>query len=412
MNARTRIAAGLASLLLTATTACSYQGLNSLPLPGVSGRGADAVTYTVAIANVATLEPNSPVLLGDVTIGSVESISVSNWHAVVRVSVRPDAVVPANAVARVGQTSLLGSLHLSLDPPTGQPPEGRLDPGTTLPLTRSSTYPSTERTLASLSTVLNGGGLGQLSDIVAESAAAVSGNQRPLRDLFGRFERISSVLADQRTDIVDTLSELNRLATTLADNDTVLDDALRTIPPAIDVLTRQRPRITEALSRLGGFSDTAAAVINDTGDDLVENLENLAPVIGAVADVGPKLTDVLPYLTTFPFTQGVIDRGLKGDYMNLFVILDLTIPRLKRTLLLGTRFGQPRMPLTPAPGDPWYLNYTWDPLATGIAPPVPQGQTSIPPAPPPLPGDRQPPVVAPQPPAPLPPPPINTGGGG
>jgi phospholipid/cholesterol/gamma-HCH transport system substrate-binding protein len=62
--------------------------------------------------------------------------------------------------------------------------------------------------------------------------------------------------------------------------------------------------------------------------------------------------------------------------MTFFAVLDLTIPRLKRGLLLGTRWGQPDAPLVPAPGDPYYLRYTYDPLMMPVTPPaapVPQG---------------------------------------
>ena len=42
-------------------TGCAFQGLNSLPLPGAVGRGPGANIYHVQIANVGTLESNSPV---------------------------------------------------------------------------------------------------------------------------------------------------------------------------------------------------------------------------------------------------------------------------------------------------------------------------------------------------------------
>lgn len=87
---------------------------NSLPLPGAVGRGSDALVYHAEIGNVATLEPNSPVMLNDVVVGSVRKMSVKNWHADVEFSVKPDIAVPANVVASVGQTSLLGSMHLAL----------------------------------------------------------------------------------------------------------------------------------------------------------------------------------------------------------------------------------------------------------------------------------------------------------
>jgi phospholipid/cholesterol/gamma-HCH transport system substrate-binding protein len=101
----------------------------------------------------------------------------------------------------------------------------------------------------------------------------------------------------------------------------------------------------------------------------VKNLQNLEPTIRALGDVGPDLSIVLGYLPTFPFTQNFIDRAIRGDYFNVFAIVDLTIPRLKRTLLAGTRWGDPDAPIVPAPGDPWYLGYTRDPLGVGITPP-------------------------------------------
>ncbi len=119
-------------VVLTAS-GCAFQGLNSLPLPGAVGAGPDANIYHVEIANVATLESNSPVMMGDVVVGSVGKMTVHNWHADVEVSVKPDVIVPANAVASVGQTSLLGSMHLALNPPIGQQAEGHLAPGVDRP---------------------------------------------------------------------------------------------------------------------------------------------------------------------------------------------------------------------------------------------------------------------------------------
>ncbi|MDT5367588.1 MAG: phospholipid/cholesterol/gamma-HCH transport system substrate-binding protein, partial [Mycobacterium sp.] len=131
----------VASCLVLTLTGCAFQGLNSLPLPGAVGRGPDAVTYHVEVPNVATLESNSPVMMDDVVVGSVGKMTVEGWHANVEISVKPDVAVPANAVATVGQTSLLGSMHLALDPPVGEKPTGRLQPGATLGLNESSTFP-------------------------------------------------------------------------------------------------------------------------------------------------------------------------------------------------------------------------------------------------------------------------------
>lgn len=365
---RLRSAVLLTCITVTAS-GCAFEGLNSLPLPGTVGTGAESVRYHVEIANVGSLEPNSPVMVDDVVVGAVGTMTLRGWHADVEVSLKPDVAVPANATATVGQTSLLGSMHLALDPPIGQAPTGRLQPGATIGLNRSSTYPSTEQTLSSLSVVVNGGGLGQAGDIIREFNAALNGRESQLRDLLVRLNDFVGMLDTQRDDINASIAAVDRLASTFAVQRDVITTALHKLPPALDVLIRERPRLTTALDKLRTFSDTATGVINDTQADLVRNLQNLEPTLKALADVGPNLGTVLAYAPTFPYTQSFIDRAIRGDYMNQFITFDFTIPRLKRGLFLGTRWGQEGAPMVPAPGDPWYLNYTLDPLTAAVTPP-------------------------------------------
>jgi virulence factor Mce-like protein len=347
------------------------------------GRDSDAQTFRIELANVATLEPNSPVLVDDVVVGSVRGITVDGWHAVVEVSVLPTVVVPANAVATVGQTSLLGSMHLSLNAPPGQRPEGRLPAGATMAIKRSSTYPSTERTLSALSAVVNAGGLGQVGDIVHNFNLAVTGRQPQIRQLIDRLGRFVGTLNDQRDEIVSTMSELDRFAGTLTEQDDVLTRALKSVTPALEVVLRERPRIVEALDRLGAFSGAAARVVNATQADLVTNLTNLGPSICALADVGPDIDTALAFAPVFPLGQNLIDRGVRGDYVNLFATFDITTARLKRGIAAGTPLFQADASLVPAPGDAGYDQwYTKNPLGVGVTPTPPWLQSLPPDSPP------------------------------
>jgi ABC-type transporter Mla subunit MlaD len=260
-------------------------------------------------------------------------------------------------------------MHLELNTPLGQAGSGRLQPGATIPLSRSSAYPSTEQTLSSLGAVVNGGGLGQIGEVIHNFSVALSGREGTLRDLLTRLDTFVGTLDQQRNNIVDSIQALNRLSATFAGQRDVLTEALRKIPPALDVLIRERPRLTTALDKLRVFSNTATRLVNDTQADLVKNLQNLEPTIRALADVGPELGTAVASGFVFPFTQNFVDRAVRGDYFNLHVQLDITIPRLKRGLMLGTRFGQLDQPLVPTPGEPYYLNYTLDPLNSPLRPP-------------------------------------------
>lgn len=367
-----------------ALSGCAFQGLNSLPLPGAVGRGPDAVTYHVEVPNVATLESNSPVMISDVVVGSVGTMTVQGWHANVDISVKPDVIIPANAVASVGQTSLLGSMHLALDPPLGQKPSGRLQPGATLALDQSSTYPTTEQTLSSLSAVVNAGGLGQIGDVIHNFNAALSGREPQIRELLGRLDNFVGVLNDQRDNLIASIQQLDRVASKFAGQRDVIDRALKDIPPALDVLNKERPHFTEALEKLGKFSDTTSHLVNDSGQNLVTNLKDLEPALKALSDIGPEITAALTFATAFPYGPAFADRITKGDYINLYAVFDITYPRLKRSVFLGTRWGDEDAKLIPAPGDPWYLNYSYSPLALGVTPPPadPLPSTSPPTIPP------------------------------
>lgn len=380
-------------------TGCAFQGLNSLPLPGAVGRGPDSIICHVEVPNVSTLESNSPVLFNDVVVGSVGKMKVDAWHADVEISVKRDVVLPANAVATVGQTSLLGSMHLALNPPLGEQPVGRLQPGATIGLNRSSSYPTTEKTLAALSAVVNGGGLGQFGDIIRNINTALGGREPQIRELLTRLDDVVGVLDQQRDNIIASIQQLRRLAGTFAGQHEVVDRALKNLPPALEVLVKERPLLTEALEKLGTFADTATILVNDAGDDLVSNLRNLEPTIKALADVGPDISSALRFATAFPYGPSFADRVTQGDYINLFAVFDITYPRLKRTLFLGTRWGDQDAKLIPAPGDPYYLNYSFDPLGAGIAPPPspPDKASNVEALPPPqpLPDEPMPPVTEP-----------------
>ena len=58
----------------TLLAGCQFGGLNSVALPGTAGHGPGSYSITVDLADVATLPQNSPVMVDDVTVGSVSGI--------------------------------------------------------------------------------------------------------------------------------------------------------------------------------------------------------------------------------------------------------------------------------------------------------------------------------------------------
>ena len=192
-------------LILAAIPGCGWRGLNSLSLPGTQGTGAGSFVIQAQMADVNNIEPNSRVRVADVTVGHVTKIERQGWHALLTMRLNGDVNLPANATAKIGTTSLLGSLHIELAPPTGEAPQGRLRDGSVIPLPDGGAYPSTEQTLAALSMLLNGGGLGQVQDITEAFSTAFRGREQDVRSLITQLREFTGHLDDQMGDLAEIM---------------------------------------------------------------------------------------------------------------------------------------------------------------------------------------------------------------
>jgi phospholipid/cholesterol/gamma-HCH transport system substrate-binding protein len=336
---RIRVAIGLVAVLAVATlSGCGFHGANSFRLPGTKGGGPGSYTIQAQMPDVQNLEQNSRVRVNDVTVGTVTNIQLQGWHAVVTMTISGDVDLPANATATLGQTSLLGSVHLELAPPAGVAPQGKLKAGSMIPLASAGAYPSTERTLAAVSLLVNGGGLGQIQDIIKALSTAFTGREQDLRSLLGQLDKFVSYLDDQKGDIIAATDSLNNFVGQLADQKPVIDKALTTLPRALTVLKDERNNLADALGEVSKFGALAADSVDKIKTNLVKELRDLGPVLQSLADAGPALTRSLGFFGTFPFPKDTLSKWLRGDFANLTAVIDLTLSRLDASLFTGTRF--------------------------------------------------------------------------
>jgi phospholipid/cholesterol/gamma-HCH transport system substrate-binding protein len=333
-----RVAAGMLVLGLAVSGCGDWQGLNSVPLPGVQGVGPGSFTVKAQMPDVDNVEQNSRVRVGDVNVGTVSKIERQGWHALVTMTLNRDVQLPANATAKVGQTSLLGSQHIELAPPADVAPEGKLAEGSVIPLAAAGAYPTTEQALAAIALLLNGGGFGNIYDITEALSTAFAGRENDLRSLIEQLDMAIGYLDDQKGDIIAASESLNNLFSQIAEQKPVVDKALRTIPDALAVLRDQRDNLSEALAQLGKFSAIAADSVNQTKEALVQELKDIGPTLQSLADAGPALTRALSFLPTFPFPKETLTNWMRGDYANLTLILDLTLSRIDSGIFTGSRW--------------------------------------------------------------------------
>ncbi|MBE9373319.1 MCE family protein [Saccharopolyspora sp. HNM0983] len=280
--------------------------------------------------------PNAEVKVGDITVGTVTGVAFDDWTAELTVSLRRSVTLPANAEARVAQKSLLGAEYLELAPPEHDRPVGTMRAGDDIPVPRTGQYPETEELLAALSALLNQGGLSQLKTVTTELNDALAGREGDARGLVRNVEALASTLDRRKGDIVRAVENLDRLSATLAEQDRVIDDALRTIPPGLAALERQRSSLVQTLDSVSSFGEVASNVLNTSRNDLHANLTALQPVLQKLADSGKDLTESAGMLPTFPFaTNNAFPAVINGDYGNLYITVDLDAKTLSDNFTRG-----------------------------------------------------------------------------
>jgi phospholipid/cholesterol/gamma-HCH transport system substrate-binding protein len=340
-----RSAALGSGLLLVA--GCQFGGLNSLNMPGTAGHGAGSYPITIELPDVATLPQNSPVMVDDVTVGSVSGIEAvqrtdGSFYAAVKLSLDSTVNLPANATVKVAQTSLLGSQHVQLAAPAGVAPVGRLAAGSIVPANQASRYPTTEEVLSALGIVVNKGNLGALQDITDQTYAAVAGRAGSFAGLIPQLADLTAQLNHQTSDIIAATDGLNRFSAVLARHTDALARALDSLPEALKVLNANRSHIVDAFAALKNLATVAARVLAATKDDFAADLKALYPTVKAAADNSGDLVTALQLLPTFPFPAKNVKQVVRGDYQNVFVTLDLTVRRLGESFFT-TSFLDPNM---------------------------------------------------------------------
>ena len=333
---------GRRALLLFVTvmvlTSCGWRGIANLPLPVGPGTGKGATTVYVQVADTLALNTNSRVRVADVFVGTVREIKLQDWVPTLTLTVEPGIELPANATAKIGQSSILGTQHVELAAPADPSPQ-RLKDGATIPLKNSSSFPTIERTLASLATVLRGGGIPNLEIIQTEVNNLLTGNADQIRDFLNNLDVFTAGLNKQREDIARAIESSNELFAYVASRNSTIDQLLVDLPPLVDYLAGAKDRVTDAVLALGRFNKVTGDSLSAARADIDTNLATLQRPLKQLGRGAPYFLEAMKLIITNPYPLDGIPKAIRGDYINLSLQADLTLSSLDNALLTGTGFS-------------------------------------------------------------------------
>ncbi len=322
-------------LAVLVLTSCTWRGIANVPLPFGRGTGPDHMTIYVQLPDTLALNTNSRVRVADVWVGTVRDIRLKNWVATLTLDLDPTVKLPANATAQIGQTSLLGTQHVELAVPKNPSPQP-LKSGDTIGLMNSSAYPTVERTLASIAVILTGGGIANLDVIQTEILKVLDGHVDQVREFLRRLDTFVAELNRQRGDLTRAIDSTNQLLTIIANHNDTLDQVLTDIPPLIRHFADTRELFADATESLGRFSDVASRMLSDAQPNLRRDLQSLQRPLIQLGRASPLVVDALRLGLTAPFNIDGVPKLIRGDYVNVSAVADLTLSSLDNALLTGT----------------------------------------------------------------------------
>ncbi|WP_308042663.1 MCE family protein [Micromonospora sp. PLK6-60] len=346
-----------AVVLALLPTGCGLPDLAELPLPGGAPKG-DGYVVTAEFSDVLDLVPQAAVKVDDVTVGSVQRISLAGWTARVTLRLGRDVRLPANATAAVRQSSLLGEKYVTVAPPPAGA-TGRLADGDVIPVSRTDRGAEVEEVLAALALLLNGGGLAQLRTINRELGAALAGREAGVRDALRQLDTFIGGLDRQKADLIRAIEALDRLSERLARQRQVLGDAVDALAPGLTVLAGQREQLTAALTALGDLGRVGTRVVERSRDDTLASVKALQPILTQLVKAGDDLPKSLDFMLSYPFPPNVTG-AIVGDFVNLSVTADLDAATILANLVAAAPAPArpaappevPDRPRTPKPSRP------------------------------------------------------------
>lgn len=328
---------GVLAAAMVLTSCANWRGIANVPMPGGPGSGPGSYTVYVQMHDTLALNNNSRVRVADVFVGTVRAIELKNWVATLTLSLDKSVKLPKNATAKIGLTSLLGSQHVELGVPPH--PVSELKDGDTIPLEHSSTFPTTEQTLASLATILRGGGIPNLEALQNEVYNILNGRAGQIRAFLGKLDTFTARLDQQRHDITRAIDSTNRLLAYVGSRADVLDRVLTEFPPLLKHFADKQNLLIDAVDAVGRLGGVAEQYLSASQRDLHQALLSLQCPLRELGRASPQLIRALKLMIVRPFDVDAVPKAFRGDYFNLSLTLDLTLSAVDNAVLTGTGFS-------------------------------------------------------------------------
>ncbi|MRH87061.1 MCE family protein [Nocardia sp. SYP-A9097] len=297
----------LTALKATSTKSKIIAGVATLAVlaGGVAWWGLDKLNTTTITAyfdrSVGIYEGSDVRILG-VPVGKVASVTPEGEQVKVVLDVDRKYDVPADAKAAQITPSVVSDRYIQLAPAyKGGPKMGR---NATIPKDRTATPVEVDRlykSITELSDALGPNGAnkdGAVNELARTAAQNLAGNGDALANSFTQLSKAAAALSDSRTDLFDTVKNLQLFVKMLADNDSQVRTFNTQLSSLAGFLADERRDLGDALALLSVALGDVARFIDNNRELVQNNADALTSLTKTLADQRDNLATALPLIPT------------------------------------------------------------------------------------------------------------------
>lgn len=313
MNGRSITAPLIKFLIFVVVTALATGVLVATIANNVPG---NAPSYQALFTDVTALNVGDDVRIAGVKVGDVQDIRLVDHNlAEVRFNVAGTRL-PQSVLATIKYRNLLNQRYIALDQGAGDP-NRFLAPGATIPL--QQTRPALDLTVLldgfrPLFQALSPDDVNKLSNEIIQ---VLQGEGGTVQTLLAHTASLTSTIAAKDQVIGQVIDNLNAVLSTVSARDDQLSQLIVQLQQLVSGLAADRQPIGDAITALGGLTNTTAGLLGQARPPLEQDIAGLGQVSKNLNDNQGIVEQVL---TNMPTKLADIDRtGSYGAWFNFFL---------------------------------------------------------------------------------------------
>lgn len=276
-------------------------------------RDLSSTSYRAQLAEAGGLTGGDQVRIGGLGMGTVDGVSLAGNHVEVTFSVRHGGHLGTRTRAAVQTATALGTKYLAVEPAG----PGTLQPGATIPLSRTSSPYNLTDILSTLTTKAGAINTGQLARSFNTISTALAGTPPQLRSMLTGLSSLSETIASRDAALSGLLSNAGAVTRVLAARSGQIGTLVTDGDQLLSTLYQRRDEIRLLLVNVTAVVDQLRGLATDNQAQLGPALNQLQGVLTLLNNNAANINQAIAGLQRYSGGLGDVVGG--GPYFYAFV---------------------------------------------------------------------------------------------